>query len=78
MATDPAPSTDGDESLEEIQVKLPASVMAFLRDEAKKRHISTGDMLRMALGTQKFLAEAVDSGAKVQIKGKVGTKDVAI
>ncbi|WP_156361761.1 hypothetical protein [Sphingomonas sp. Leaf343] len=71
-------SVGNDVGLQATTVMLPPDVLEFLRDTAKKRGVSTGDMLRMALGTQKFLTEAVNSGSKVLISGKNGTKDVAI
>lgn len=71
-------SSNSSVSLEDVTVKLPSDVLDALRETAKKRGISTGDMLRVALGTQKFLMDAVNSGSKVLIAGKNGTTDVAI
>ncbi|WP_174274937.1 CopG family transcriptional regulator [Sphingomonas bacterium] len=72
-AAEPAP---GD--LQTATLKLPAETLDFLRESAKKRGVSTGDMVRIALGTQKFLSEAVEGGATVQLKGRGGLRDVAI
>lgn len=71
-------SVGSEVALETTTVLLPPDVLDFLRDNAKKRGVSTGDMLRMALGTQKYLTEAVNAGGKVVISSKSGTTDVAI
>lgn len=67
-----------DPNLETATVTLPRDALDFLRDEAKKRGISTGDMLRISIGTQKFLTEKTAGGDKVQLKGSNGVFDVAI
>lgn len=56
------------EDLTETTVKLAPDILAYLREAAAKRGVTTGDMVRIALGTQKFLAEKAKSGAKVQIR----------
>ncbi|HEY6814150.1 MAG TPA: ribbon-helix-helix domain-containing protein [Croceibacterium sp.] len=79
MATDPQTQkpTTGSE-LEEVTLKLPPEMLAFLREEARKRGVSTGDMVRIALGTAKFLTEATGQGAKVQLKGRTQTLNVKV
>ncbi|WP_375397294.1 hypothetical protein [uncultured Sphingomonas sp.] len=71
-------SVTSDATLEATTVRLPPDVLEYLRTTAEKRGVSTGDMLRIALGTQKFLAEAVSNGAKVQLNLKGSMTDVAI
>ena len=78
MAIDSTPVSTVSSGLETATVQLPSDTLNFLRHEAEKRGVSTGDMVRIALGTQKFLLEAVDSGAKLQLKGKDRTLDVSI
>lgn len=73
-----AQSVSLDANLESTTVKLPSDVLEYLRSTAEKRGVSTGDMVRIALGTQKFLADAVSNGAKVQLNSKGSTTDVAI
>ena len=68
--------TPFDETFEEKTVKLSPDILEFLRESAKARGITTGDMLRIALGTQKFLAEKAGAGAKIQIREKTKTYDL--
>lgn len=82
MAIDPTPVSTPvptvSSELETATVQLPAETLNFLRQEAEKRGVSTGDMVRIALGTQKFLSEAVESGAQLQRRGKDRTLNVSI
>lgn len=78
MAIDPTQASTASSVLETATVQLPPETLNFLRQEAEKRGVSTGDMVRIALGTQKFLSEAVESGAKLQLKGKDRTLNVSI
>lgn len=71
-----AAAVAADPNLETATLTLPKEALDFLRGEAKRRNISTGDMVRLAIGTQKFLSEKAAAGAKVQIKDNGRTFDM--
>lgn len=73
-----AAAVAADPNLETATLTLPKEALEYLRSEAQKRNISTGDMVRVAIGTQKFLSEKTAAGAKVQIKDNSGTFDLAV
>lgn len=56
------------DQLETATVQLPVDTLEFLRNAAKARGVTTGDMVRIALGTHKFLSDEVNKGAQVQLK----------
>jgi hypothetical protein len=58
------------EDFEEATLKLPPSILEYLRRAAQKRGVSTGDMVRIALGTYKFLDEQTERGASVMLQEK--------
>jgi hypothetical protein len=66
------------EEFEEATLKLPPQVLEYLRKAAKKRGVSTGDMVRIALGTYKFLGEQAETGASVVVHDKDKLTRVAI
>lgn len=70
-------AVEADPNLERATVTLPTTALTWLREEANKRGITTGEMLRTALGTQKFLLEKIAGGAKVQLKDTTGTFDLS-
>ena len=53
-------------------IQLPVETLAYLREEARKRGVSTGDMVRIAIGTQKYLTRQIDRGGRVQLKNRDG------
>ena len=67
------------DKLETATVQIPVEVLEFLREAARKRKVSTGDMVRIALSTHKYLAEQEKNGAKVQIRDRFNRLyDIAI
>lgn len=70
-------AVEADPNLERATVTLPTEALNWLRDEAGKRGISTGEMLRTAIGTQKYLTEKIADGAKVQVKDSTGVRDLS-
>jgi len=73
-----AAAVAADPNLETATVTLAKDALEFLRVEAAKRGVTTGEMLRISIGTQKFLSEKTAAGAKLQLKDVSGTFDVAI
>lgn len=71
-------AVDADPRLERATVALPKDALEWLREQARKRGISTGEMLRTAVGTQKFLMDQIAKGGKVQVKDSNGTFDLTI
>ena len=63
------------DDFEEATLKLPPPLLEYLRRAAQKRGVSTGDMVRIALGTYKYLDEETERGASVmlQVKDKLTT-----
>lgn len=61
---------------EETTVKLSPDILQYLREAAAERGVTTGDMVRIALGTHKFIADKVQDGAKVQLRDKDRTLDL--
>ncbi len=76
MTNDAAADNGTPVEMETATLQIPKVTLDFLRDAAKKRGVSTGDMVRIALGTQEFLSKEVDKGATVQLKRNTGTFDV--
>lgn len=72
------PQRPNDDELQKTELLLPAETLRFLREEARKRGVSTGDMVRIALSNHKFLSEQVEGGAKVQLKDRSKTFDVTL
>jgi hypothetical protein len=62
----------------EATLKLPADTLDFLREEARKRGVSTADMVRISIGTQKYLTRQIEQGGKVQVKNRKGTFDLKV
>lgn len=71
-------AVEANPDLERATVTLPTEALKWLRDEASKRGITTGEMLRTAIGTQKYLLEKIANGAKVQVKDSSGTLDLIL
>lgn len=62
-----------DPNLETVTLTLSKDAIDFLRSEAEHRKTTAGEIVRLAIGTQKFLTERMASGWKVQLKGTGGT-----
>ena len=63
----PAPET-----LQEISVSLPAELVTYLIEEAKRANIQPADLLQQAIVNYRFLLERANAGVSVLLdeKGK--------
>ena len=51
-----------------VSVNLPEDVVASLKKTASKRGTTVTEVLRAAIGTEKYLAEKVESGSTVLLQ----------
>lgn len=47
---------------------LPDETLSYLREQAAQRNISMADVLRQAIGTDKYFRDKADAGASVLVK----------
>jgi len=55
-----------------MSVNLPSADVEVLKMLAKKRRLTMTEVLRQALGTEKFIAEAQEAGSKILVEDKRG------
>ncbi len=53
-----------------VTVNLPKDLVDAVRALANKRHVTLTEVIRDAIGTEKFLADANDEGSKILIEDK--------
>lgn len=57
---------------EKLTLRLPADARVALEWMANKRGVTLGEVIRHAIGTEKFLIEEIDRGSTVLIEEKGG------
>ena len=55
-----------------LTVNLPASVAQALKTMASERNTTVTEVLKSAIGTEKFISESVQSGSKVLVEKSPG------
>jgi len=53
-----------------VTVNLPKDLVDAVKELANKRHVTLTEVIRDAIGTEKFLADANDEGSKILIEDK--------
>ncbi len=53
-----------------VTVNLPKNLVDAVRELANKRHVTLTEVIRDAIGTEKFLADANEEGSKILIEDK--------
>lgn len=56
-----------------LSVNLSSEVVKALRTLAKKRGVTMTEVIRQAIGTEKFLDEVTENGGKILIESKNGS-----
>lgn len=55
-----------------MSVNLPISVVKELRELSEKRNTTMTEVLRRAIGTEKFIQDVMDEGGKILVEDKDG------
>lgn len=53
-----------------VTVNLPKNLVDAVKELASKRHVTLTEVIRNAIGTEKFLADAHEEGSKILIEDK--------
>lgn len=55
-----------------MSVNFPISVVKELRELSEKRNTTMTEVLRRAIGTEKFIQDVMDEGGKILVEDKDG------